>query len=198
MSLATSYENVQDWKAHKRNGLSGGDDFAVPANGAVRFAIYGVVESGVDPLIIKRDKGGKTRVRHLGSVVVKKGDVITPDTILGYAQGRGGKSPHIEDVNKIGIRVQHVPDAIKIIPVAENVSVITIGEDEMKPIFLGLNRISWPCGYINSYDPNVYNAIKLVIEKGDREESRVQTYIRESWAAIDYMNMRAAAAAKKL
>jgi hypothetical protein len=114
MVIATKYPNIQDWNQHKEKGLNGGDDYQVPPNAEVSFFIYGVVESGIDPLIIKRDNGLKTRIRHLKSVNVKKGDKVYPETVLGIAQGKGGLSPHIEDVNRLGARIRHTPDSPKV------------------------------------------------------------------------------------
>lgn len=57
-------------------------------------------------------------------------------------------------------------------------------------LFLGNNTVAWPNGYCNTYNPNVYEAMRLVVEEGKREPSRVETYVRESWAAVTFLQKR--------
>lgn len=68
---------------------------------------------------------------------------------------------------------------------------ITESETDM-PIFLGNNTVNWPNGYSNAYRPDIYEAMRLVVEDGNRDATRVETLVRESWAAVDFIAGRTA------
>lgn len=121
--LITDYPLIDDYDNHKATGRLGGDDYRVSANGAVIVGEVGYATIANGIVTINRADKSKIQVLHLARTTNINRTNINVDTIIGYAQGRGGKSPHIHELTPSGVRRRYKRQR-QLSPVVSNATLI--------------------------------------------------------------------------
>lgn len=171
-------------------GMPIGTPLPAPSAGRV---VYEWFQDAGYTATIHRPDGSWTRYAHGSPHGFPRPHTIREREHVRMLSGNSGKStgPHLHafDVDARGIRRPPFTTGLQLAGDDPNP---TIEGDSDMPLFLGNNIVTWPNGYSNAYRADVYEAMRLVVETGDREPSRVATLVRESWAATNFIAGRTA------
>lgn len=193
------------WQDHRdRQPPSGepGTDLATAYGTDLRIASDGVVAvvdhspSGAEGrrCSIDLDDGRRVSYIHLAGISAYVGMRVgkgQTGVIWSGASGHGsdhGYDPHVHVSlwERPGMPFADTIDFMLYLD-ADPIPGPTIPMEDAMPQFFEPNTIVWPNGWANSYDAQVYQAMKSYVRDPDNPSTQWvrDTYIRESWAALE-------------
>jgi murein DD-endopeptidase MepM/ murein hydrolase activator NlpD len=177
-----------------------GTPLLAPAPGVVSAASNSTSGGTGRYCTIQLDDGRAVRFLHLSAIHVQPGDRVERGVIFADSGASGfgldwgyGAHVHVTLWEQPGLSVA---DSIDFATYADAPDEATERMEDDMPAFFEPNVIVWPNGWANSYDDQVWAGMRGYVNDPNNPGNQWirDTYVRESWAAVDGIQQRQAEA----